>query len=828
MTRHTILLATMALGLASGPAHGQAPLGTIHFPTSAGPAAQREFETGVLWMHSFEYDSAAVAFRRAQMLEPGFVMAYWGEAMSYTHPVWNEQDLTRARATLERLGPTPAARRARPPTAREQGWLQAVEILYGEGTKPRRDTLYARAMERLAEANPEDDEARAFLSLALLGLNQGVRDVPTYIRAGAIAEEVFRRNPAHPGGAHYMIHAFDDPTHAPLGLRAARAYSTIAPAAAHAQHMTTHIFVALGMWDDLVAQNEVAAGLGDYHSWHYTIWLGYGYAQQGRFGKAKELVDRMRPLGQTARGEGGLRMMRLHYVVNTERWEVALRESPAEGDFVPAQEQFVRGLAAFRLNRPEAGIAALAGLRALRSGRPMPAPGVNATLAVPAILLRALEGAALHARGQPDAAVQALREATALEDAMPYEFGPPEVLKPSHELLGEILLDLGRAAEAQREFEAALALAPGRALSLRGLWRAAEAAGDRETADKARKSLIAIWHQADTDVPELDAVRSARPWPQPPEAPPVWLRLVGEYAAGADTLSVLEERGHLHLLLWGGGRQPLSQIRDSAFQLGRGPDQVVFEGWALPRPGGLLSSGRSHPRLTLGGDGGAGFRITPRRPVADLRREAEGATPPTETGEFLPDDLVELVALDSTIRLDIRYATDNNFMGTPFYSSPRAFLQRPAAAALVRAHRSLWSRGYGVLVHDGYRPWSVTRMFWDATPDALRIFVADPSQGSRHNRGAAVDLTLYDRATGQPVLMPGGYDEMSPRSFPGYAGGTARQRWLRDLLRNAMEREDFTVYEAEWWHFDFRDWRRYRIGNLPFEAVPEPQAVRQP
>ena len=252
----------MALGLVPGSAHSQARLGTIHFPTSAGPAAQREFETGVLWMHSFEYDHAAAAFRRAQALEPGFAMAYWGEAMSYTHPVWNEQDLTLARATLERLGPTPAVRRARTPTAREQGWLQAVEILYGDGAKPRRDTLYARAMERLAEANPEDDEAKAFLSLALLGLNQGVRDVPTYIRAGAIAEEVFRRNPDHPGGAHYMIHAFDDPTHAPLGLRAARAYSTIAPGAAHAQHMTTHIFIALGMWDDLVAQNEVAGRAG--------------------------------------------------------------------------------------------------------------------------------------------------------------------------------------------------------------------------------------------------------------------------------------------------------------------------------------------------------------------------------------------------------------------------------------------------------------------------------------------------------------------------------------------------------------------------------------
>lgn len=178
-----------------------------------------------------------------------------------------------------------------------------------------------------------------------------------------------------------------------------------------------------------------------------------------------------------------------------------------------------------------------------------------------------------------------------------------------------------------------------------------------------------------------------------------------------------------------------------------------------------------------------------------------------------------MVTLDPTIRLDIRYASTNNFMGEVFYSSPRAFLQRPAAEGVVRAHEWLQERGYGLLLHDGYRPWYVTKMFWDATPESLRNFVADPESGSRHNRGCAIDLTLYDLETGEVVTMPAGYDEMSPRSFADYPGGTSRQRWLRKLLRDAMEAQGFTVYPDEWWHFDHEDWQSYRIGNEVFEEI---------
>jgi D-alanyl-D-alanine dipeptidase len=213
------------------------------------------------------------------------------------------------------------------------------------------------------------------------------------------------------------------------------------------------------------------------------------------------------------------------------------------------------------------------------------------------------------------------------------------------------------------------------------------------------------------------------------------------------------------------------------------------------------------------------FRVKPMRPVPELRAEALAAKPPLEHGSFQESDLIDLASLDPRIKLDIRYATSRNFLSTPVYSSARAFLQRPAAEVLLRAHRELLKQGYGVLIFDGYRPWYVTKMFWDATPPDKHEFVADPALGSRHNRGCAVDLSLYDLKTGREVEMTGGYDEMSERSYPKYAGGTPDQRARRDLLRREMEKWGFTVFPSEWWHFDYRDWRAYRIQNMAFEQI---------
>lgn len=230
-----------------------------------------------------------------------------------------------------------------------------------------------------------------------------------------------------------------------------------------------------------------------------------------------------------------------------------------------------------------------------------------------------------------------------------------------------------------------------------------------------------------------------------------------------------------------------------------------------------------HPSsLPSAQDDAAFFHIAPVRPVAELLPSALAATPPAEQGDFHKADLVELVTLDPTIKLDIRYATTRNFLGTPLYSQARAFLQRPAAEALVRVSHTLKSEGYGLLVHDAYRPWYVTKIFWDATPPDKHRFVADPATGSRHNRGCAVDLTLYDLKTGNAVEMPSLYDEMSDRAYPAYAGGSDAARARRDLLRRHMEAEGFTVYEYEWWHFDFHDWKSYAIANVRFEDIAAP------
>jgi CubicO group peptidase (beta-lactamase class C family)/D-alanyl-D-alanine dipeptidase len=314
-------------------------------------------------------------------------------------------------------------------------------------------------------------------------------------------------------------------------------------------------------------------------------------------------------------------------------------------------------------------------------------------------------------------------------------------------------------------------------------------------------------------------VRVARPKPLPAK----WAGLIGEYGWDHNTLYILEKDGKLHALIEWFFLYPLEEVSENVFKFPpRGlydGEQLIFTRDKQGRATQVKAAEVVFRRRAIDGEDGKTFRIKPQRPLKELRREALAAKPPRETGKFRKPDLVKLTKLDKTIKLDVRYATTNNFLSTPFYTSARAFLQRPAAEALVRVHRKLAAQGYGLLIHDGYRPWFVTKMFWEATPKDKKIFVANPAEGSRHNRGCAVDLTLYDLKTGKAVKMVGGFDEMSERSYPDYPGGTALERWHRDLLRRAMEAEGFTVYEAEWWHFDYKDWRKYPILNLTFEQL---------
>lgn len=310
---------------------------------------------------------------------------------------------------------------------------------------------------------------------------------------------------------------------------------------------------------------------------------------------------------------------------------------------------------------------------------------------------------------------------------------------------------------------------------------------------------------------------------KPNDIPAHWPGLIGEYGWDHNILFIHEKDGRLHALIEWFFSYPLTEIS---------PDVYVFPDYGLYHSEKLIFTRATNGKATqveaasvvfkrrhIDGEEGETFKITPLKPAEELRTLALAAQPPKESSDLLKSDLVELTTLDPTIKLDIRYANTNNFMGAVFYSQARAFLQRPAAEALVRAHHSLMQQGYGLLIHDGYRPWYVTKMFWDGTPNDKHDFVANPANGSRHNRGCAVDLSLYDLKTGAPIQMVSGYDEFSERAYPNYQGGTSLQRWHRALLRQAMEAQGFRVYQFEWWHFDYQDWRKYPIGNLRFEEM---------
>ena len=521
MRHRALSLFTLALTVVLSPqpiAAQSSNLGKIDFPNSGAAEAQESFIRGVLFLHSFEYDDAGEAFREAQRTDPDFAMAYWGEAMSYNHPVWRQQDRESAVAVLERLGPSPEARDAKARTQREKDYLAALEVLYGEGDKQGRDDAFAQAMRRLHQKYPKDPEAAVFYALSLLGTAHEGRDVPTYIRAAAVAEEVFRENPQHPGAAHYMIHSYDDPVHAPLGLRAARAYSKIAPAASHAQHMTSHIFMAMGMWEDVVAANEIAWEVADERvkqkqlsvdarNFHALAWLEYGYLQGGRHSDALRTVEVMRDdVAQSGsrRARSYLAAMRATYVVNARDWEgeaVAIEVDVSDlNPATAAGDHFATAVAALGRGDRAPAEAISEDMRVKREAAIERGSTHPPDLRAAEVMEMALQSMLYFESGEVDRAVSLMREATSVEDAIPFVFGPPDIVKPSHELLGEMLLELDRPHEALEEFEAALARAPRRVDSLLGFAAAAERMGDRVTAEEAYAEVRQIWYRADPDI----------------------------------------------------------------------------------------------------------------------------------------------------------------------------------------------------------------------------------------------------------------------------------------------------------------------------------------
>ena len=525
------LVLTLAMLLTPLPTTAQ-DFGETSFENSGSEEAQDAFLTGLLLLHSFEYPEAREAFLDAQAIDPDFTMAIWGEAMTHNHPIWMRQDRDAAREALAKLGDSPDAQLQAAPTKRERDYLRTLHVLYGVGasdpaSKEARDDLYMEAMAGLADTYPGDLDAQAFYALSILGTAHEGRDFSTYMRSAAVAEEVFDANPKHPGAAHYLIHAYDDPVHAPLGLRPARIYANIAPKASHALHMPSHIFFALGMWDrgaasnvdsyeaerDQAAANDANLGGGGYHALH---WLAYARIQQGRYRDALEVTNRALNHVKEAGGPstGYERYMTsaypASYIVETKRWEEMtdfdIDLSSDYSDRLVVTTRSVQGMAALYTGNRTAAESHLAAAQAAADS------DGRERMQIPVLQL---QGVLELAAGNTEAALNAMTKAAELEDEMPLDFGPSWPLKPAHELYGEMLLELDRPAEAQEQFQQSLKRYPERALSLLGVARAATQTGDLDTARETQATLRSIWDNADpavrTHLDTLSAASNASP-----------------------------------------------------------------------------------------------------------------------------------------------------------------------------------------------------------------------------------------------------------------------------------------------------------------------------
>jgi hypothetical protein len=502
-------------------------LGKIDFPTSGSGAAQQYFLRGVAALHSFWYEEALTAFRQSTKTDPDFVMGYWGEAVAHNHPLWEQQDIQAGRETLAKIkGMTKI-------TVRERDYVGAVQLLYGEGDKRSRDESYSRAMEKITLDYPEDLEAKCFYSLSLLGLSRDSENkFRRRVKAGAIAMDVFRKNPDHPCAAHLTIHAFDHPDLAPLALPAARRYAKIAPASHHAQHMPAHIFLQLGMWPEAATSNEagwkssvdwarresLSRGHRGYHS---LQWLHYVYLQEGRIKKANEIV-RLKlkdmedeDLESKAKGAAVNKRVGKYYermagavVFENEDWQSAEYLKEPLGwkpkPYSKATLLFVRGFSAAMLGKPEAE-SHLASLNAIRAQ----GFGKNHFKRPEQLEIWSLEiQAAIRASNKEyEEAIALMEKATTLEEKLPAPSGPPRIIKPTFELFGEILLRAGKPREAIKQFAISLLRHPNRARSLLGAARAAADSGDRQGAIAGYTKFLAVWSEADPDLPELKEAR---------------------------------------------------------------------------------------------------------------------------------------------------------------------------------------------------------------------------------------------------------------------------------------------------------------------------------
>jgi tetratricopeptide (TPR) repeat protein len=511
-----LLCAALAVALVS-PASAQLEnVGQISFPTSAKPDAQRHFLRGVAILHSFGWKQAITEFQAAQKAQPDFALAYWGETLCYNHPLNSQMDPKEPRAVLARLGPDRASRLAKAPTDREKGFLHAVEELWGEGDSRQRRLAYMTAMERLYKQFPNDDEVKTFYALSILSAAGAVDDRTSRmnVKAGALAMDVFKRNPNHPGAVHYIIHAFDDPVHAPLALDAAHVYAKIVPAVSHAIHMPTHIFIQHGMWELVANQNMRAYNVAK-ELWqpgdvpgdmaHSGDWGQYGYLQLGDYAGARERIQAFEWMADTtknARARSALALVRARYIIETEEWKVQPVADNASNETILANgfsavktgdletAAKMEALLASKIKKPAA---APANPHAEHGAAPAPAAVMGEGDKGVQIMHKELQALIAQAKGQTDQAIAVLKEAVQIEESMRPPNGAADPIKPSHELLGEVLLQAGRHKEAADAFETSLLRMPNRARSLMGAVKAHTGAGDKVRAAERLATLNSFW-----------------------------------------------------------------------------------------------------------------------------------------------------------------------------------------------------------------------------------------------------------------------------------------------------------------------------------------------
>jgi tetratricopeptide (TPR) repeat protein len=467
------------------------------FKADTNAEAKAHFLRGLALLHNFEYGRAAAAFKSSQEADPGFVMAYWGEAMTYNHPLWEQQDRDAALAVMARLDPSREGRLSKTRSQREAMWLDAVETLYGTDNsgadKEARDHLYLAKMRAMLAADPSDIDARAFTGLAVLGTSHGGRQIPIYMEAAGLLEPGFMTHEQHPGILHYLIHSYDDPTHAPLGERAAERYATVAPDAGHAQHMVSHIFHALGDWeaseaanvnaDAVVDRQRQAAGRAVSNCGHYNEWLVYALLQQGKDASGIVSACRVEAEEQIAGGASN----RIGYGASSSYATIANWQGVDSGiwpealtgtgdGFIFARLLLTHGRALSNMGNKTEVEAALDDLRSLREDYaqllPEVSPDDRTNLPWVDRAVAQVEAVLVLSQGDRETGLTLLKAAAEAETALPVAFGPPLIAKPSWEFLGEQLLALGRKDDAVTAFREALKFAPGRRLSIDGLAKA--------------------------------------------------------------------------------------------------------------------------------------------------------------------------------------------------------------------------------------------------------------------------------------------------------------------------------------------------------------------